>query len=85
MSLHQPSSDIGKAPVVNVRWKSTLSIENPISGGTTHVIFEPWDFIAKFASLVPKPRVNLARFHGVFAPNGGNPSQVGQGQQTHGN
>jgi ribosomal protein S27E len=37
--------------------------------GTTHVIFEPLDFIAKLAALVPKPRVNLTRFHGVFAPN----------------
>ena len=34
-----------------------------------HIIFEPLDFIAKLASLVPKPRVNLTRFHGVFAPN----------------
>jgi len=32
------------------------------------VIFEPLDFIA-MAALVPKPRVNLTRFHGVFAPN----------------
>ncbi len=37
--------------------------------GTTHVIFEPLDFISKLASLVPKPKVNLTRFHGVFAPN----------------
>ncbi len=35
---------------------------------TTHVIFEPLDFIALLAALVPKPRVNLTRFHGVFAP-----------------
>ena len=34
-----------------------------------HVIFEPVDFIAKLAAQVPKPRVNLTRFHGVFAPN----------------
>jgi hypothetical protein len=25
--------------------------------------------IARLAALVPKPRVNLTRFHGVFAPN----------------
>jgi hypothetical protein len=31
-----------------------------------HVIFDPLDFIAKLASLVPKPKVNLTRFHGVF-------------------
>ena len=30
---------------------------------------EPLDFIARLAALVPKPRVNLTRFHGVFAPN----------------
>ncbi len=32
-------------------------------------MFEPLDFIAKLAALVPKPRVNLTRFHGMFAPN----------------
>ena len=37
--------------------------------GTTHVIFEPLDFIARLAALVPKPRVNLTRYNGVFAPN----------------
>jgi hypothetical protein len=29
-------------------------------------IFEPLDLIAKLTSLVPKPRVNLTLFHGVF-------------------
>ena len=33
------------------------------------MIFEPLDFISRLVSLVPKPRVNLTRFHGVFAPN----------------
>ena len=33
------------------------------------VLFEPLDVIASLAVLVPKPRVNLTRFHGVFAPN----------------
>lgn len=36
--------------------------------GTTHVIFEPEDFIARLAALVPKPRAHLVRYHGVFAP-----------------
>jgi hypothetical protein len=34
-----------------------------------HVIFEPLDFLARLASLVPGPRANLTRFHGVFAAN----------------
>ena len=37
--------------------------------GTTHVILEPLDFIARLAAPVQKSRVNLTRFHGVFAPN----------------
>jgi hypothetical protein len=27
------------------------------------------DFIARLAALVPRPRVNLTRYHGVLAPN----------------
>jgi len=44
-------------------------LKTPYQDGTTHVIFEPLDFIAKLAALVPRPRVNLTRFHGVLAPN----------------
>ena len=49
----------------NIRYQ----LKTPYRDGTTHVIFEPLDFIAKLAALTPKPRVNLTRFHGVFAPN----------------
>jgi hypothetical protein len=44
-------------------------LKTPYSNRTTHVIFELLDFIAKLAVMVPKPRVNLTRFHSVFAPN----------------
>ncbi len=30
------------------------------------MIFEPQDFIARLAALVPQPRVNLTRLYGVF-------------------
>jgi hypothetical protein len=49
--------------------KTRYELKTPYRNGTTHVIFEPLDFIARLAALVPKPRVNLTRFHGVFAPN----------------
>ena len=52
-------------PNGNIRYQ----LKTPYKDGTTHVIFEPLDFIARLAALVPKPRVNLTRFHGVFAPN----------------
>ena len=41
-------------------------LKTPYKDGTTHVIFEPLDFIARLAALVPKPSANLTRFHGVF-------------------
>ena len=44
-------------------------LKTPWRNGTTHVIFEPLDFISRLVALIPKPRVNLTRFHGVFAPN----------------
>jgi hypothetical protein len=49
--------------------KVRYELKTPFRNGTTHVIFEPLDFIARLVALVPKPRVNLTRFHGVFAPN----------------
>src|SRR6058998_619748 len=36
--------------------------------GTTHAIFEPMEFLAKLAALVPTPRAHLVRFHGLLAP-----------------
>jgi hypothetical protein len=37
--------------------------------GTTHVVSEPLDFMAKLTALVPRPRTNLTRLHGVLAAN----------------
>ena len=49
--------------------KVVYTLKTPYRDGTTQVAFEPVDFIARLAALVPKPRVNLTRFHGVLAPN----------------
>jgi ribosomal protein S27E len=45
------------------------TLKTPYRDGTTHVMFEPLDFLARLAALVPSPGVNLTRYHGVFAPN----------------
>jgi hypothetical protein len=44
-------------------------LKNPFSNGTTHILFSPLDFLSKLAALVPRPRHNLVRYHGVLAPN----------------
>ena len=49
----------------NIRYR----LKTPYRDGTTDVVFEPLDFIARLAARVPTPRVNLTRYHGVFAPN----------------
>ncbi|MCZ6658060.1 MAG: transposase [Gammaproteobacteria bacterium] len=44
-------------------------LKHPFKNGTTHFVFEPLEFLAKLAALVPRPRANLTRYHGVLAPN----------------
>jgi hypothetical protein len=43
-------------------------LKTPWRNGTTHVLFEPQELLAKLAVLIPAPRLHLTRFHGVLAP-----------------
>jgi hypothetical protein len=65
--------------------KVRYELKTPFRNGTAHVISEPLDFIARLAALVPKPRVNLTRFHGVFAPNSKHPSAITPSGRGKGN
>ena len=51
------------------RGRVVYPYKRPFRDGSTHVVLEPLDFMARRAALVPRPRLNLTRFHGVFAPN----------------
>jgi hypothetical protein len=44
------------------------TLKTPYRDGTTHIVLEPLDLMARLAALVPPPRLHLTRFHGVFAP-----------------
>ena len=63
---------VSRPPVATARLALTGSghvrytLKTPYRDGTTHVIFEPEDFIARLAALVPKPRAHLTRYHGVL-------------------
>jgi Putative transposase/Transposase zinc-binding domain len=65
---------VSRPPVATERLSLTeggqvrCALKTAYRDGTTHVIFEPEDFIARLAALVPKPRAHLTRYHGVFAP-----------------
>ena len=65
--------------------KVRYQLKTPYADGTTHVIFEPLDFISRLAALVPKPRVNLTRYHGVFAPNSQHRARVTPARRGRGN
>ncbi|MDT8321244.1 MAG: transposase [Xanthomonadales bacterium] len=62
---------------VDDRGRVVYPYKHPFRDGSTHVLLEPLDFIARLAALVPRPRLNpvsspgqaLTRFHGIFAPN----------------
>ena len=46
-----------------------IALKTPYDDTTTHVVLSPMEFMGRLAALVPRPRVNLTRFHDVFSPN----------------
>ena len=46
-----------------------LTLKRPWSDGTSYFVMHPLDLIARLVPLVPPPRVNQIRYHGVLAPN----------------
>ena len=44
-------------------------MKRPLPDGRTHLVMTGMELLRKLAPLVPPPRVNLLRFHGVLAPN----------------
>ena len=67
--LHRQAGRLRKRLSLTPTGKVRYELKTPFHNGATHAIFEPLDFMARLATLVPKPRVNLTRLHGVFAPN----------------
>lgn len=45
------------------------ALKTPYRDGTTHLVLEPLELLARLAALVPPPRMHLTRYHGVFAPH----------------
>ena len=43
-----------------------LALRQPWGDGTTHVVFDPVEFLGRLAVLVPRPRVNLILYYGVL-------------------
>ena len=52
------------------------SAPRPWDDGTTHLILTPHELLEKLAALVPPPRVNLIRYHGLLASSARDPDKV---------
>jgi hypothetical protein len=64
--------------------KVVVELKSSYDDGTTHVILSPMEFIGRLVLLVPKPRLNLTRFHGVFSPNSRLRKQIIPAQSVQG-
>jgi len=47
----------------------SFRLKTPWSDGTTAILLSPIELIEKLSALVPPPRRNLVRYHGVLAPH----------------
>ncbi len=60
-------------PINSLSWTDDghvlLKLKRAWSNGTSHMKFTGPEFIERLVSLVPPPRVNSVRYHGVLAPN----------------
>jgi hypothetical protein len=62
-----------RPPIANDRLSLTaegrvlLRLKTPWANGTTHLLYEPLDLLAKLAALIPRPQKNLIQYHGVLA------------------
>ena len=74
----------GGAEAITANGNVRYQLKTPYRDGTTHVLFEPLDWLARLAALVLRPRVNLTRYHGVFAPNSPHRASVTMGGRGKG-
>lgn len=45
-----------------------LRLRHRWTDGTTHVVFEPTEFLERLAVITPRPRINLVLYYGLLAP-----------------
>ena len=45
------------------------TLKKPYDDGTTAISMSPMELMERLAALVPRPRIHLTRFSGVFAPH----------------
>ena len=60
-----------------------FSLQSIGSDGTYQIVLSPEELLEKLAALVPPPRLNLVRYHGVLAPNASGRAQAAARGSLH--
>jgi hypothetical protein len=66
---------IARPPIAEERLSQNASgqivykLKRPYDDGTSHIVMSPMELMEKLASIVPRPKVHLTRFHGALAPH----------------
>lgn len=69
MPLCEPTAGGQRRLALTASGQVRYTLKTPYRDGTTHIVLEPLDLMARLAALVPTPRMHLTRYHGVFAPH----------------
>ena len=64
----RPALAAGRLRIIDADQLS-FALKTPWSDGTTHLVLSPLELLEKLAALVPPPRRNLIRYHGILAPS----------------
>ncbi len=64
----RPALAAGRLRIIDADQLS-FALKTPWSDGTTHLLLSPHELLEKLAALVPPPRLNLIRYHGILAPS----------------
>ena len=73
--LEQVIRYMARGPIAQERMTETYNnqilykLKTPWKNGITHFSYSGLDFIARLVALIPPPKMNMIRYHGVFAPN----------------
>ena len=87
----RPALAAGRLRIIDTDQLS-FALKTPWSDGTTHLLLSPFELLEKLAALIPPPRLNLIRYHGILAPSargrakvvaGGGNEPKAQSDSTH--
>ena len=67
----------------NAAGQVVLKLKTPWRDGTTHQGTPPLEFMQRLAALVPRPRLHLIRFHGVFRLLSGHTAALSGDHRRH--